>query len=469
MSELCFQAAHELRRMLLNREISASELLEAFIAQTGKTNPTLNALVTLDFYGARARAKEADAQLAAGEAIGGLHGLPIAVKDVFATRGLRTTLGNPLFTDNIPTHDDILVERERAAGAVILGKSNTPDCASGGRTYNEIFGLTRNPWDLGKTTCGSGGGGVSALAGGMVAIADGSDIGGSVRSPAAWTNCVGFRPTAGRLPGSPTSLADGEVSTAGVFGRCVKDVALFMEAVEGPDIRSAQPYPAGPAVTLEAVDDLPKDINVAWFPDFAERMMDPEITDLFDAHRGAFEAAGMTLSGAQLIMGESYRQLYSDYNAYAYVKGLPTPVLEACLAGEQVKPSIATNVLHYLNMGAMDIFTMFRNREELKISLQDYMQDHAAIITPPYDCLPFGAEDAEAEARCDWSALYLAPLLGLPSVVMPCGFTQDGMPNGIMITGRAGEDLLVLQIARAFERETNYWKRRADPAGWMTG
>jgi amidase len=460
MSDLCFTPAHQLRSKLLAKEISASELLEVFIEQTQRHNPAINAMVTLNLEGARQQATEADRLLASkAKPPGLLHGLPIAVKDVFATQGLRTTLGNPLFSDHIPKEDDILVAREKAAGAIILGKSNTPDCASGGITTNTIFGLTKNPWNLNKTTSGSGGGGVASLMSGMVALADGSDIGGSVRSPAAWTNCVGFRPSSGRLPGPPGSLADGNGSTAGVFTRCVKDTALFMQACDGPDLRSATAYPQGQAITMAAIDALPVGLTAAWSTDFAGREMEPEISTLFAAHRSIFAGCGLKLSSTELDLGSNYRKLYRNFDAYGYVKGLPTQVLNACLAGEPVKPSIQANVDRYMSMTAKQIFDMFRAREVLRVNTQLYMQEHDVIITPAHNCLAFGAMDTVGESRCDWSAFYLAPLLGLPSIVLPCGFTKDGMPHGVMITGRRGEDLLVLQVAAAFELATGYGKQ----------
>ena len=461
MSELCFMPAHKLRSKLLAKQISARELLELFITQTQKYNPSINALVTLNFEPARQQADATDHHLARHDkAIGPLHGLPIAVKDVFATCGLRTTLGNVHFANHVPTEDDLVVAREKAAGAVILGKSNTPDCASGGSTTNAIFGLTRNPWNFEKTTSGSGGGGVASLMSGMVCMADGSDIGGSVRSPAAWGNCVGFRPSSGRIPGPPGSLADGNTSTAGVFTRCVTDTALFMEACDGPDLRSATPYPAGKPIAVTSLDQRALGVKAAWCHAFSGRNMAPEISALFESHSHIFEGCGLSLSSETLNLGPNYRQLYTDFNAYGYVKGLPTQVLEDCLKGRPVKPSIKANVEHYMNMSAKQIFDMFRAREVLAVNTAIYMQEHCVIITPAHSCLAYGAKDSVGQNLCDWSAFYLAPLLGLPSIVVPCGFTQDGMPHGVMITGRKGEDLLVLQIAASFERDTGYGQQQ---------
>ena len=210
MPDLCFQTASQLREQLLSKRLSARELLTVYKQRIARYNPTINALVTLDFEQAYQMALQADDHLArTGEALGPLHGLPLAVKDIFHVEGMRTTYGNLLYSDHVSAYDDLLVQREKAAGAIIIGKSNTPDCASGGITTNEVFGLTRNPWNYNKTTSGSGGGGAAAMAAGLVCIADGSDVGGSARTPAAWANCVGFRPSSGRIPDRPGSMADG--------------------------------------------------------------------------------------------------------------------------------------------------------------------------------------------------------------------------------------------------------------------
>ncbi|WP_420548401.1 amidase [Curvivirga sp.] len=456
MSELCFRSAVELRQMIQSGELGVSELLEAFISQIEKVNPIYNGLVTLNFEEARHKAKQLDNQ---SDKSGLLFGLPLAVKDVFETKGLRSTKGSPFFKDYIPSKDDLLVRREREAGALIVGKSNTPDCASGGITINEIFGLSKNPWNIDKTCSGSGGGGVVALASGCVALADGSDIGGSVRSPASWTNLVGFRPSSGWIPGPVGSLADGDTSTAGIFARTVQDAALFMQAVAGPDVNSAISYPNGEFFDHQNLANLPKGLTISWMTDFAGWDLNPEMANLFEDHAKVFEEAGLLVSRDTMSLGVVYRKLYKDFNAYGYVKGLPSLVLDAALKDRSVKPSIQANVDAYMLMSAKEIYEMFNARDHLRVQIQNFMQKHDVIISPVHNCLAYGALDYEGEGQCDWSALYLAPLLGLPSIVLPCGFTSDGMPHGIMITGRKGEDQLVMKIAYAFEKATGYGKR----------
>lgn len=451
MSSLLFQPAHLLRQGLINRDYSAQELVQAFSQQINAINPTLNALVTLNLDAAHAQALLLDQHLAKHQQpIGLLHGLPLAVKDVFNTQGIRTTFGNHNFAQHIPTADDIVVSRERHAGAIIMGKSNTPDCASGGITSNDIFGLTYNPWNQEKTTSGSGGGGISALMGGMVSLANGSDIGGSVRSPACWSHCVGFRPTSGRIPGQPGQAADGDTSTAGIFARCVTDAALYTQAVQGPSNLSAVPYPSGPDINWLDLQ-LPEVLPIAWQAEFAAMDVHPQVAKSFTEQTDVITGSGMQLSREALDLNQDYRQLFEDFNAWRFFACLPEVVAQNALAG---RSKASHN--HYARWGqstsAFAIQQMLLHREQLRVRLQDYFTRHSAIATPVHAGLAFGVDDEVGLNATDWAPLYLAPLLGLPSIVVPCGFTDDGMPNGIMFTGPVGSDQQLLQIARAFEQ-----------------
>src|SRR3954470_22862565 len=220
--------------MLRAREISARELLDAHLDRIDRLNPSLNAIVTLDAEGARAAADAADAVLAAGEAVGPLHGLPIAHKDTHATGGMRTTWGSPLHATTVPAHDELVVARLRAAGAIRVGKSNVPEFAAGSHTFNPLFGVTHNPYRHGLSAGGSSGGAAAALAAGFVPVAEGSDFGGSLRNPAAFCNVVGLRPTPGRVPTWPAAMGWSQLSVQGPMGRTVADVALVLSALAGP-------------------------------------------------------------------------------------------------------------------------------------------------------------------------------------------------------------------------------------------
>jgi len=238
MNELCFQTATEMTRMIRAKEISARELLEAHLAQIEQVNPKVNAIVTLVPEMAQDQADAADQALARGEALGPLHGLPIAHKDLVNTKGIRTTFGSPIFQNNVPDQNDLIVERLQQAGAITMGKTNTPEFGAGSQTFNPVFGATLNPYDTSKTCGGSSGGAAVALACGMQPIADGSDMGGSLRNPASFCNVVGFRPAPGRVPSWPRQLAWAPLPVLGPMARTVQDVALMFQAIAGPDPRA---------------------------------------------------------------------------------------------------------------------------------------------------------------------------------------------------------------------------------------
>src|SRR5688500_17913958 len=237
-AELCFTTAVELARRIARRDVSVTEVVRAHLAQIDRVNPKVNAIVTLTAERALEEARTRDAALARGEATGPLFGLPVVHKDLVPTRGIRTTFGSPIYRDHVPEQDGLIIERLRAAGAVTLGKSNTPEFGAGSQTFNEVFGRTLNPYDPTKTCGGSSGGAAVALACGMVPIADGSDMGGSLRNPAAFTNVVGFRSSPGRVPIWPSETPWCPFMIQGPMARTVADVALMLSVIAGPDPRS---------------------------------------------------------------------------------------------------------------------------------------------------------------------------------------------------------------------------------------
>lgn len=461
MSDICYELACVQRQKILNKEISAVELTDEYISRIVQYNHKYNGFVTLELDSARKQAQYLDEYFAkTNRTLGLLHGLPIGVKDIFHTKGMLTTFGNLNYKDYIPDFDDIIVAREREAGAILLGKTNTPDCASGGVTTNEIFGLTKNVWNEARTTSGSGGGGVSVLMSGMASLCDGSDIGGSVRTPAAWANCVGFRPTSGRVPGYMGTMADGNISTGGVFSRTVSDALLFIKAIEGPHPDSPVSYPFGQAFEFEKLDNSISDVKIAVSSRFANWDIEPEIADLFEDIIPIFAKQAKLVKEDMLHLDEDYRMLYQNYNAFGVTEGLPERVFQAYEAGYPFPQNIGASVEKYLAMEKKDIRQMFLSRKKLRVQFQNFMQNYDVIVTPAHNCYAFPVDNPLEMQKCDWSSFYLAPLLGLPSVVVPAGFTDDGMPHGIMITGRAGEDMTVLKVARAFEQETEYYKIR---------
>jgi len=290
--------ATELARLIRANELSAREVVAAHLDRIDRVNPRLNAIVTLVADRALEQADRADAAMARGDAVGPLHGLPIAHKDLQPTKGIRTTFGSPVFGNFVPTEDSLLVERCRNAGAILVGKTNTPEFGAGSQTFNPVFGATRNPYDVTKTCGGSTGGGAVALATGMLPLADGTDMGGSLRNPASFCGVVGLRPSPGRVPSWPARMAWSGLSVDGPMGRSVADVALLLSAIAGPDPRS--PIGLGDSGDRFAMP-LDRDFTntrVAWWTDLGGVPVDRRVRAVVDAQRGAFESIGCRVEHA---------------------------------------------------------------------------------------------------------------------------------------------------------------------------
>ena len=292
-SELCFLPATELARRIRARELSAHEVMAAHLAQIERVNPKVNAIITLlPPEQLLAQAAAADAALARGEAFGPLHGLPIAHKDLTLTQGIRTTYGSPLFKDFIPKQDDLIVERLKGAGAITIGKTNTPEFGAGSQTFNPVFGATLNPYDLTKTCGGSSGGAAVALACGMQPLADGSDMGGSLRNPANFCNVVGFRTAPGRVPAYPKLTAWAPWSVQGPMARTVEDVALMLSVIAGPDPRSPIAIREPGSIFARPLERDFSGVRIAWSRDLGMLPVDPRVTAVIDSRRAVFADLG---------------------------------------------------------------------------------------------------------------------------------------------------------------------------------
>src|SRR5438067_5453583 len=298
-SSLCFTSTVEMARLIRAKQLSVREALAAHLKQIERVNPKVNAIVTLAPQMAAAAAAKADEMQARKEKLGPLHGLPVAHKDLVETRGIRTTFGSPLYKDHIPTADDLIVERLRRAGAITIGKTNTPEFGAGSQTFNTVFGPTRNPYDLTKTCGGSSGGAAVALACGMVPVATGSDAGGSLRNPAAFCNIVGFRPSIGRVPNPKAGFGWSTLSTNGCLGRSVADLALSLSTIAGPDPNTPLAINEPGEVLARPLDRGFKGARVAWFKDLGGVPFDPRIRAVVDTHRATFESLGWVVEEAE--------------------------------------------------------------------------------------------------------------------------------------------------------------------------
>ena len=466
-SSLCFRTATELVRAIRARELSARELMEAHLAQIERVNPQVNAIVTLLPDRALEAAASADEQTASGRSFGPLHGLPIAHKDLVATKGIRTTFGSPIFRDFVPNEDALIVERLKAAGALTIGKTNTPEFGAGSQTYNEVFGETRNPYDLTKTCGGSSGGAAVALACGMLPIADGSDTGGSLRNPANFCNVVGFRPSPGRVPSWPKEVGWFPISVQGPMARTVEDVALMLSVMAGPDPRSPIAIAESPQQFAESLERDFRDTRIAWSSDFGELPVDPAVTQALSTSRPALESLGCLIEDTQPDFRDA-DEAFKVWRAWVFELKY-AELLEK--HRDQIKETVIWNVEEGQRLTGPQIARAEKKRTELFHRVRNFMETFEFMIFPVSQVPPFDIQQRyiteingqSLPTYIDWmKSCYYITATGLPAISVPCGFTPDGLPVGMQIVGRHQDDLGVLQLAYAFQQATGVWKRHPD-------
>jgi amidase len=463
---ICFMSAVEMARLIRAKKLSAREALAAHLKQIERVNPKVNAIVTLVAEMASEAAAKADELQARKEKLGPLHGLPVAHKDLFDTRGIRTTFGSPLFKDYIPTEDNIVVERLRHAGAITIGKTNTPEFGAGSQTFNKVFGATRNPYDLTKTCGGSSGGAAVALACGLVPVADGSDTGGSLRNPAAFCNVVGFRPSIGRVPNPEAAFAWSTLSTSGCLGRSVADLALALSAIAGPDSRAPLSIDEPGERFARPLDRGFKGVRVAWFKDLGGVPFDPRVRTVVDAHRKTFESLGCIVEQAEpdfAPAGISFPILRAWNSANAHGAGLREHP-------DAYKDTLKGEIEEGLRLTGTDLARAETAHAQIWRRFQAFLGDkHEYFIlpttqVPAFDInTPYPTEIAgvKFDNYIDWmkSCWYISAT-GNPAASVPGGFTPEGLPVGVQIVGRDKEDFSVLQMAHAFEEATGFGKKR---------
>jgi amidase len=464
-SGLCFLEATELVGRIRAKEVSCVEVMEAHLAQIERLNPRVNAIVTLLPERALAGARAADAALAHGEPLGALHGLPIAHKDLVPTQGIRTTYGSPIYKDHIPDADALIVQRLKQAGAITIGKTNTPEFGAGAQTFNEVFGETLNPYDLTKTCGGSSGGAAVALACGMLPIADGSDTGGSLRLPASFCNVVGFRPAPGRVPVWPSDIGWWTISVQGPMARTVRDTALMLSAIAGPDAR--QPISiAEPGERFRA--PLTRDftgVRVAWSADCGGLPMDPRVIAALAGQRQIFESLGCVVEDACPDFTDA-EEIFLTWRAWRmelrFGKMLETH-------RQLMKDTLIWNTQEGQKLSGPQLGRAEVKRTELYHRMRLFMERYPFFLCPVAQVPPFDVQErwvreingVPMHNYIDWnrSTWYLT-ITGHPCLSVPAGFTDDGLPVGLQIVGRHQDDFGVLQLAHAFEQVTAAWKRR---------
>ncbi len=463
--EICFLPATELAHRMRAKELSAHEVMTAHLDRIERINKKVNAIVTLLPERAIEGARAADDALARGKQVGPLHGLPIAHKDLVPTKGIRTTLGSPIFKDFVPEQDGLIVERLRNAGAITIGKTNTPEFGAGSQTFNEVFGETLNPYDLTKTCGGSSGGATVALACGMLPIADGSDMGGSLRNPASFCNVVGFRPSPGRVPHWPDQAAWFTLQVEGPMARTVQDVALLLSAIAGPDPRSPISITEPGSRFAEPLERNLKRVRIAWSRDLGGLPVDPRVTAAIDAQRHVFESLGCTIEDAEPDFADA-DEVFKILRAWRFELSR-SDLLQT--NRDLLKDTVIWNIEQGVKLAGPQIGWAERKRTELYHRVRTFMERYEFLILPVSQVPPFDVKqryvteinDVAMDTYIDWMrSCYYITLTGHPAASVPCGFTPDGLPIGVQIVGRHQDDFGVLQLAHAFEQATTFWKRR---------
>ena len=453
---LCGLSAIELVRRIRAGDLSARDVVGAHLTQIERVNPDVNAIVTLVAEQAMDRARLADDAYANGDEVGPLHGLPIAHKDLQPTNGIRTTFGSPIYQDFVPAEDSLTVERLRHAGAICVGKTNTPEFGAGSQTFNPVFGATLNPHDRTKTCGGSSGGAAVALATHMLPIADGTDMGGSLRNPASFCGVVGLRPSPGRVPVWPSSTAWSTLSVDGPMARSVADLALMLSAIAGPDARSPIAIDEHGVRFAAPLERDFKGVRVAWWKDLGGVPVERRVRDAVNAQRTVFESLGCRVDEAEPDFGD-FDAVFKTVRALAFLTGVAPRI-----AGhrDQVKDTIRWEIDRGEKLTAAEIAWAETKRTELYHRMRRFMERYDYFVLPTVQVLPFSVDQpypteidgVAMDSYIDWmKSCYYISIVGNPAISVPCGFTTEGLPVGLQIVGRHRDDWGLLQLAHAFE------------------
>jgi amidase len=431
-------------RLIREGKLSARETMDAHLAHIERVNPQVNAIVTLIAEEARRAVHVADESQAQGQPLGPLHGLPTAHKDLQPTKGIRTTFGSRIFKDFVPDEDSPLVARIKSTGAIALGKTNTPEFGAGSQTYNEVFGATLNPWDLTKTCGGSSGGGAVALACHMLPIADGTDLGASLRNPASFCGVVGFRPSSGCVP----AMGSVPFNVEGPMARTVEDLAFYLSAIAEPEARARFSQP---------LERSFKGVRVAWWKDLGGVPVDAEVREITNAQRRVFESMGCIVEEAEpdfTGVDQTFRTL--RFHSTGLRLGEHVKRQQGL-----VKDTILWEIEQSKRITERDVAEAELKYAGLQARMRQFMTRYEFFVLPVSQVAPFSVtqpwpveiDGTRMDTYIDWiKSCYYISVMGTPAVSVPCGFTRAGLPIGLQITGRTHDDWGVLQIALAFEQ-----------------
>jgi amidase len=457
------QSATRLLSDLNTGSLKAVDLMQATLDRIGDVNGSVNAIVALrdaDDLMAEARAFDA------GPNRGALHGLPIAVKDLVNVAGVTSTQGSPVFANHIPQKDDLIAERMRAAGAILIGKTNVPEFGLGSHSFNPVYGVTRNPYDLALSAGGSSGGAATALATGMTALADGSDMMGSLRNPAAWNNVYGFRPSFGRVPSEP--LGDTflhHLATLGPMGRSPQDIAILLDVISGPDPRHVHGFPVTPVAPL--IPANPTGMRIGWLGDWGHAFaMEDGIMELSEAALLVLEGMGCNVEHvAPPFSADEIWESWTTLRSWSVAMGLAPRMGNKA----EFKDTAIWEIERGLALSAEDVHKASVIRSNWFKRAAELFETYDALVLPttqvwPFDVdIPYPTEIAgqAMDTYHRWMQVVIpVSLIGLPSLAVPAGFGANGLPGGIQIFGPHRGDGDILALGAAYHAATEWPQKR---------
>ena len=456
-------SATSLSRAIHLRQVSCQEVMQATLARIERLNPQSNAIVSLqDSESLMTQARERDAQLARGESMGWMHGMPQAIKDLAHVQGLRTTLGSPLMKDFVASEDGLMARRMKAAGAIVIGKTNTPEFGLGSHTFNEVFGPTRNAWNPAKSAGGSSGGAAVALAQRLLPVADGSDFMGSLRNPAGWNHVFGMRPSQGRVPMSPAQdVFMAQLGTEGPMGRHVRDMAMLLSVQAGANPGNPLSLSDDPAQFAGALDSNPQGQRIGWLGDLQGYLpMEGGILDICQTALNSFGAMGCTVDEARL--GMPPEQIWQAWLVWRQALMGPriAPFLVNPANRAHIKPEALWEHDQSLNLTGAQLMAASASRTRFYLSMLALFEQFDVLAIPvsqvwPFDVglrWPSSVAGRPMDTYHRWMEVVIyATLAGLPSISVPAGFGANGLPMGLALIGQPQGDLALLKLAHAYE------------------
>lgn len=470
--DLAFTPAYRLRELIAGKQVSPVELTKLCLRRIEALDPRLNAFLTITADQAMQRAKAAEEAVAQGDDLGPLHGIPISIKDLIPTKGIRTTRGSLIYETSVPDKDELVVERIRQAGAVIVGKTNTPEFGQLGTCENRLGDACRNPWNTERTSGGSSGGAAASVASGITSVALGNDGGGSVRIPASFCGIYGIKPTQGRVPRRSVGLASWHpvrFSQEGPLTRTVRDAAILLQVISGPhpegDPHSLQEKPSD---FTSGLDKGVKGLRIAWSADLGSAPVDPEVRQATEDAVRVFEEMGANVEAPALHVNMD--ELTQGFMAQFYASVAANMSKELGEYGDLLTDYVRRNIREGLELPASECYLGLARIERFRAQMRDLFSRYDLLITPtlavpafPIGQNPDTIDGRSVDPRIGFHAFtYPFNVSGNPAASVPCGFSADGLPIGLQIVGRSGDEVTVLRASATFE-EARPWTDKRPP------